>query len=85
MEKSALPGARNPINDEDDMDAQHFDLLTQQLGRALSRRHFGALLAALGFGAGLGVPPTAASQEEKEEEKAEGLHERRGQVRQRLR
>jgi hypothetical protein len=37
------------------MDAERFDRLTQQLGRALTRRRVGALLAALGVGSGLGA------------------------------
>ena len=35
------------------MDGQQFDRLTQQLGQALTRRRFGAVLAALGLGAGV--------------------------------
>ena len=35
------------------MDAQQFDRITQQFGQALNRRRFGAVLVALGLGAGL--------------------------------
>jgi hypothetical protein len=37
------------------MEAQRFDRLTRQFGRALSRRHVAAALAALGLGGGLGA------------------------------
>lgn len=51
------------------MDGQRFDRLTLQLGQALSRRRLGAIVAALGFGAGLGLQEESAAKKKKGKKK----------------
>lgn len=51
------------------MDGQQFDRLTQQLTQALSRRRFGATLAALGLGAGLGADPRVKAKKKKKKKR----------------
>lgn len=47
------------------MDGHRFDRMTRQLGHALSRRRFGAVLAALGLGANLGLTAGTAAKKKK--------------------
>jgi hypothetical protein len=51
------------------MDGHQFDRLTQQLGEALSRRRFGAVLAALGLGTGFGAATRAKPKKGKKKKK----------------
>jgi hypothetical protein len=51
------------------MDGQQFDRLTQQLGRALTRRRVGGLAAALGIAAGLGARDGAKLKAKKKKKK----------------
>jgi hypothetical protein len=53
------------------MDGQQFDRLTQQLTLALTRRRFGAVLAALGLSAGLAME-SRAKPKKKKKKKAKG-------------
>lgn len=47
------------------MDDQRFDLMTQRVTRALTRRRFGGALAALGLGAGFGAGSQAKKKRPK--------------------
>jgi hypothetical protein len=54
---------------EEAMDGYHFDRLSRQYGQMLSRRHYGALLTALGLGAALGVPIATEAKKKKRKKK----------------